>query len=226
MNCRSHRRRFGAFSCLFACLTLILVFLTSFRALAQADTPTATPEPVAILSPLPNQAIQGIVPIHIRMDIQDAQEAELSFSYTGDRTGTWFLISQVSAPVEGKLAEWDTTTLTDGNYTLRLIVLRQDGSQLVALAANLRVRNYTPVETDTPTPTPTPAPGETPVPTPTPTSSPTPIHPTPTPLPPNPLQLSFQDFTSGVWKGAVGAVAFFALLGFYASMRRILRRSG
>ncbi len=173
---------------------------------------------------MPNQAVQGTIPIQVKLTIKDAQSAELSFSYTGDRTDTWFLISQIAAPVEGKLADWDTTTLTDGNYTLRVIVLRQDGSQLVALAANIRVRNYTPIETDTPTPSPSPAPGETPAPTVTPTTSPTAIPPTPTPLPPNPLQISSGEITASLFKGAVGVLAFFALLGLYGSVRNVWRR--
>jgi hypothetical protein len=162
--------------------------------------------------------------VNARIDLPDVQSVELSFGYSGDPTRTWFFISQSDGPLQGeKVADWDTTTLTDGNYTLRLVATRQDGSQVVARAAGLRVRNYSPIETDTPVPTLTPAPGEPPPPTLTPTRSPTPIFPTPTPLPENPIQVSTRDVTSGLLRGALGTVVFFALLGLYGTIRRRLR---
>ena len=60
---------------------------------------------------------------------------------------TWFLIAQGSQPVEnGLLASWDTSLITDGDYRLR-------ADQVVGwiverlLLPNIRVRNYTVVET-------------------------------------------------------------------------------
>jgi hypothetical protein len=206
---------------------ILVVFTIAGGASAQESTPapSGTPEPAAILSPLPNEALRGIVPVTVRIDLPDVQTVELTFGYSGDPTRTWFFISQVDGPVPGeKLADWDTTTLTDGNYTLRLVVTRQDGSQVVARAVGLRVRNYSPIETDTPVPTATPAPGEPPPPTLTPTRSPTPIFPTPTPLPGNPIQLSTQDLASSLMRGALGAVMVFALLGLYARVRSRLGR--
>ncbi len=91
------------------------------------------------------------------------------------------------------------------------------------MVEGLRVRNYTPIETDTPAPTATQAPGEPPPPTLTPTASPTPVYATPTPLPPNPLQVSTQEVTDTFLRGALGAAAVFALLGLYHSVRRKLR---
>ncbi len=209
---------------LIACLAVFVVVQPA-SAQSSTPTPTATQPPVSILSPLPGQALQGTVPIQARIDVKDVQSVELTFGYTRDPTQTWFLISQSDGPVTGKkLADWDTTTLTDGNYTLRLIVIRQDGSRFSARVTGLRVRNYSPIETDTPTPSLTPPPGKTPLPTVTPTPSSTPVYPTPTPLPANPLQMSFQDVSSGLLRGAVGAVAFFAFLGLYGSIRRRLGR--
>ncbi len=107
--------------------------------------------------------------------------AELLFSYADNPTGTWFLIQSISElPVDGPLAQWDTTTISDGSYTLRLVIRLADGSEIEQSVAGLRVRNYTPIETETPTPsTPTIAPVivGTSTPTPTPTQLPAHAHP-------------------------------------------------
>jgi hypothetical protein len=162
---------------------------------SRQDSPTGAPtgEPAAILlSPAPGQALQGRVAVTGRLPADGFRSAELTFTYDQDPRQTWFLLAQLSEPAEGELAEWDTTVLTDGEYVLRLLVEMEDGEQIEATTIpGLRLRNYSPVETDTPAPTPSPKPGETPVPTPRradrhPSSSDT--H----PLPPNPAS-SAQD---------------------------------
>ena len=205
-------------------LTLILVaqalrVSASPAAPAQA-TASPTPKPgVTILSPMPGQALQGLVPINGFTALDGFQKAELEFAYTHDQTHTWFVLNESDKPVAGGLlAQWDTTTLTDETYDLRLTVLLNDGRREGMTVTGLRVRNYTPIETDTPTPvapTSTPVPGDTPVPTITPTPTVTPIPPTFTPFPPNPAQLSTQDIATNLGKGALAVVGMFALMGIY-----------
>ncbi len=200
------------------------LFLSGIRVGFQQGEPTATPPPINIASPLPGQALQGIVPIVINTNMEGFQSAELTFAYLDDATDTWFLIYESEQPVlDGELTQWDTTTLTDGEYSLRLVLTLQDESQVSAVVPDLRVRNYTAVETDTPIPTETPALGDTPIPTNTPTSTRPPIPPTGTPLPPNPAQLTNQDITLSLGKGALGAFGAFAIIGLYAFIRNILR---
>jgi hypothetical protein len=80
---------------------------------------------------------------------------EVSFAYGSDAGRTWFLIQESQQPVSGgALATWDTTTLTDGDYDLRLLVSLKDGTQQQVVVKGLRVRNYTPVEASSPTVTP------------------------------------------------------------------------
>jgi hypothetical protein len=191
----------------------------SLISLIQA-TPSATFVPgAAIHSPLPGQALQGLVPINGNTVENGFKSAELEFSYTYDPTHTWFLINETDKPVsDGLLAQWDTTTLTDEIYDLRLTILLSDGRRDSVTVSGLRVRNYTPIETDTPTPvtpTSTPVPGDTPIPTKTPTPTVTPIPPTFTPLPPNPAQLSTQDITTSLGKGALVMLGMFAMMGIY-----------
>jgi hypothetical protein len=158
------------------------------------------------------------------------QSAELTFTYANDTTHTWFWIADMARPINGTLAEWDTTTLTDGDYTLRLVVIRTEGSPVEIVIAGLRVRNYTPIETNTPAPTPTltapltPAPWELPAAPPTLTPLPTSARPTLTPLPTNPALLTTQDITLSLGRGALGLLGAFALLGIYLYWRKLMRK--
>ncbi|MFQ5617120.1 MAG: hypothetical protein ACE5GO_11770 [Anaerolineales bacterium] len=192
-------------------------------------------EGVRIDSHRGGEAIQGQVIITGSTAIDGFFSAELSFTYTGDPTRTWFLIAENFTPVvDGPLAEWDTFNLTDGNYDLRLLVTLLDGSQHTFVVEGIRVRNYSPIETSTPTNTPTitptPIPRETPAstatntPTITPTPTETPIPPTPTPLPTNPARLPIGNIANGLARGAAGAMVIFLLLGTYTSFHRVMRR--
>jgi len=190
----------------------------------QSDPATPGPGPT-ILSPSPGQALQGIVPITGNIAVQGFQSAEISFTYQGDPRQTWFLIGELNSPVaEGHLLDWDTTTITDGEYSLNLAVTMESGEVLTTTVEGLRVRNYSPIETDTPYPTATPAPGDTTVPTTTPTSSGTPIPFTPTPLPTNPAIITTRDVTLSLGKGVLAVVGMFALIGLYQVTRGIARR--
>ena len=210
---------------------LIFLFLNNCfaftRVYAQQEQTTPTPPQLSLTSPLPGQALRGSVPILGNTAVQGFRSAELVFGYRNDSTGTWFLIQEISEPVvEAQLAQWDTSIISDGEYTLRLLVILEDGSQVTVDVPDLRVRNYTPVETDTPAPTATPAPGDTPVPTDTPTPSDTPIPPTVTPLPTNPAQMNPEDIRLSLGKGALVAVGLFALLGLYQAIRNAINKKG
>jgi len=220
---------------IYVLMSAILLLSPSLSVQAQEETPappTVTPVATAnkleIQFPLPGQALQGTISIQGTSAIQDFASSEIDFAYADRSLTSWFLIAQSQTPVEhGELAQWDTTTITDGVYVLRLTVRRKDGSQQSVTINNLRVRNYTPIETDTPTPvlpTDTPVPGDTAVPTITPTATITPVPATATSLPPNPAQLSTTDILGSAGKGALAILGFFILIGFYASIRSIGRR--
>jgi hypothetical protein len=206
---------------------VVVICLLPRAARAQDATPTPAPQPV-IDSPLPGQAVQGSAAITGSTFVEGFASAELTFGYVDDPTGTWFFIEQMQAPVQaGVLATWDTTILTDGNYNLRLVVTRQDGSQVELIVPEIRVRNYTPIETSTPTlpvPTQTSPPGATPVPSATPTATATPVPPTPTALPANPAVVTGDDLTYNLLRGGLVALAVFATFGLVFALARYVRR--
>ncbi len=168
-----------------------------------------------VLSPREGEVLQGVVTIKGSSDVAGFLSEEVAFSYAGDTTGTWFIIATSNQPVHlDTLATWDTTTITDGDYILRVRVYLKDGSFLDVPIPNLRVRNYTPVETPTPAPTALQATA-----TPTPTLTVTPF-PSPTPLPLNPAVLTPVDVSKSIAYGGLGAVLFLIVLGVYIRLRR------
>ena len=205
-------------------ITLVFPLLfPSWGVSAQENTPIPLAE-IIVLSPVPGQALQGNILITAEINLEEYISAELSFSYADDPRDTWFLIHEIKEPVnEGLSVEWDTTILTDGEYTLRVIVITEQ-DQYSKVVSGIRVRNYSAIETHTPVPTSTPAPADTLLPTATVTSTITPVPLTPTPLPPNPAQLNIRDIGLSIGKGVLFALAALALFGIYVFIRNQRRR--
>ena len=189
-------------------LMILLLAAVAARSVAAQGLP-------AIASPKQGEVLQGVVTIRGSSNATDFLSAEVDFTYASDTTGTWFLIATDSQPVDSAtLATWDTTTITDGEYNLRLRVYLSDGTHLDVIIPNLRVRNYTPVETPTPAPTtvqPTPTPTNTPIPAP---------FPSPTSLPGNPAVLTPAEISTSLAYGGLGAVLLILVLGIYLWLRR------
>lgn len=195
-------------------LLAALIFLTEREIYAQELIQTEEAH-VTIKIPSPGQALQGTILIEIQIDQEEFVSAELSFSYSADKRDTWFLISDWDdVPTGGFNAEWDTTTITDGEYDLRLVVLTEE-DQHTTIIPGIRVRNYTPIETNTPFPTNTPAPEDTIAPTMTQTSTITPLPPTVTPLPSNPAHINNRQIASSIGNGALIAISAMTLIGLY-----------
>jgi len=143
-----------------------LIVLSSGRAAAQTD--------IRIAAPSSGSTLSGLVNVMGTSAAEGFASSELSFAYASDPTSTWFLVYQTDSPVtDGLLAAWDTNSVTDGDYNLRLRVALQDGSILESLVTGLRVRNQLPTETPAPTSAPEP-------------TATTEFVPPPTPLPPTP----------------------------------------
>jgi len=208
-----HRRFWRAASAL--ALSLVWVFSQHLSAVGQQDD-------VAILSPQPGQAVQGVAAITGSASDPNLTSYEVQFAYHRSKNATWFLIQEgQQAVAEGLLATWDTTTITDGNYDIRLVVLRADGSSRESVVEQVRVRNYSTVETNTPAPTTevTREPTAT-----VPTTTMTPFNFTVTPLPPNPAELTGFEIAASIAQGSLAVVVLAVIIGMYFAMRRLFRR--
>ncbi len=194
-----------------------LIFLCVLASVGVPAVPVhaQAPSSLSITTPRSGDALQGSVTINGSNTVLGFFSSDVSFSYSGDTTGTWFLISTVNAPInEGPLTTWDTTSITDGNYSLRLRVYLDDGTTRDTFVYNLRVRNYTPIETPTPAPT-----AIRPTPVPTITLTPTPF-PTPTLMPANDAILTPTDVSITIGYGGIAAVILLGIIGFYLWLRK------
>jgi len=196
--------------------TFILIIL-SFSFILLAVPVLAQGNDPLITSPQPSQYVQGIVEILGTNNIAEYENSELAFAYMED-TSTWFLISNDLPVVENDLlGSWDTTNLTDGDYTLRLRINLTGGTLRETFVEDVRVRNYTSLPTETPIP------ATATVPVPSATSIPatvTPPYPAPTPFPANPLTVSMPNVYANLGKGALLVLGLFILVGLILRARR------
>jgi len=131
-----------------------------FSVLSAATALAQVPGFAEITDPGQGQSVSGIVTIFGTASHPAFQSFDLAFSFDPDPTDTWFPVGEAldTPVVDGRLAIWDTTQITDGVYRLRLRV-HVDGSPLFeTMVRDIRVRNYTPTETPPPeavTPEPT-----------------------------------------------------------------------
>jgi hypothetical protein len=202
-----------------------------------------------IASPRDRAGVRGLVPIEGSATHPQFQKYEVHYASEPNPGDQWTPVgnSPFSVPVvQGRLALWDTTVISDGLYSLRLRVVRLDGNYEEYFVRGIQVNNTRPIATPTTAVTAT-RPGPTVVPTATPTvviAVPTVLSPTPqptdTPLPtdtpmvtPEPMDLPFQNVSDAACWGVGATVALFvgigllfALKGGLAALVRWLTRHG
>ncbi len=98
-------------------------------------------------SPSEKQSVSGTVDIRGTAASPGMTRYRVDFAYEKNPTGTWFPIAEGTAPVQnGVLAEWDTASISEGTYSLRLAAYGQDGSLRNVTASGIRVsRSAVPV---------------------------------------------------------------------------------
>jgi hypothetical protein len=205
-------------------LFTVIVVLTIIPSVVMAQETTS---PV-ITAPTAGQILRGSVSVTGTTNMPNFASAELDFAYASDSTGTWFLIQAFSQPVANStIATWETTSISDGDYTLRLRVTLQDGSSRDA-AVKVNVQNQAPLPTATLTITPTitsttaflPQPSTPVVVVASPTLISPPVFSTPTVLPPNPVEVQTNDIYAGVQRGALAMVGLFIVFAVLIRLRR------
>ncbi len=186
--------------------------------------------PAGISSPQNGDVIRGQVEIAGNMTVPNFSSADLSFKYAipeGGATNSadnWFAIQTFPQPVAGPaLAVWDTTTLTDGDYTLRLRVFLQDGSFQDAIVSDLKIRNDTPeptkfVPTETALPqfnaaTSLPALNQS-------TATAVVVFPSSTPLPANPASVTTSSIYSTFGRAALVILVLFIFFSLILRLRK------
>lgn len=145
-------KKIGVLISLLCLLWLLFLFPPQIiRAAVNTPTPTLDGQELTISSPVGGEALQGLVVIMGTAKALNFISMEVSFAYQKDPTQTWFLIGQSSLPIDqGILANWDTTTISDGYYRIRVLLYLSDGKVIEKIIEGIRVRNYSPVETSTP----------------------------------------------------------------------------
>jgi hypothetical protein len=194
-----------------ALLALSLLFFNLLRPAADGS--------VFLLYPGEGDYLQGVVSISGGMDVQGFLSYEAAFAYesSADEPQSWFTIQrEVNQVQKGVLAVWDTTTITDGDYKLRVTVQLEGGGQVETIVRNLHVSNYSPIPGGVIAPTLPAAPkvGEPPR-----NEAPAPVE-----LPSNPLELSDEKLSTSMYRGLIGALILLAGLGVYTGVHRLLRK--
>jgi hypothetical protein len=238
---------------------LVAAFLAlGFLGLAWGLLPAAAQADNGITAPAAGDTVGGVVIIEGTADDPSFLRYEVAFLQEANPVG-WISFAEGDRPVNnGTLAVWDTTVgrnvnapvFPDGQYRLRLRVVRTDYNYDEYVVTGITISNGEPTPTPTITPTVTSdaptvpavtAPAQ-PAVLPTLTPFPTPS-PQPTPADRDPLaagaapvveerqgvleQLSAVDagqFTNAFWQGVMVVVYLFGALGLYLLLRSAIRR--
>ena len=187
-----------------------------------------TNPPLAITSPLAGDVLRGEITITGTTDIENFLSAQLDFTYASNPAGNWFTLQTVSQPVlpaGSALAIWNTASISDGDYILRLRVNLVDGT-FQEVTVPIKIQNDTPFSTSTPELVATSTPDSVTIQIPTPfllAASPTPTEvprPTPTALPANPVSLHQNEILISLGRGALVIIGIFIFAGLIIRVRR------
>ena len=194
------------FTTLFHRLTIAFVSLVSMLFITPG---------LYITYPEAGSTINGIVEIRGSIPETDFESATISYAYDGSEVENWFQIAKIDAPMQDVvLAKWDTTTITDGTYQLKLSVTTTSGSVNEVIIGQISVKNYThPAATTLPnvdserTRIPLPSPETVEL-------------KQPTPLPVNPAAADSEQLKTSMVFGIVIAVMALILLFLYSTIRK------
>jgi len=204
--------------------TLALAFAVIGSTLGHVRVVIAQADPtVVISSPEDGAVLSGAIDVRGTAVSSSFLSAQLAFSYADSESDTWFEITELGAPVDNSiLARWDTLTVSDGPYRLRLRLNGLDGTIRDAVLT-VQIRNYTVASLATVAATQTAQPVlkvETPaVIVASPTRASIALS-TPTPLPANPAMLTQAQVLAGFLRGGFAVVALFLLAGTIVLRRR------
>lgn len=113
---------------------------------------------VQITSPEMGAEVRGLVPIIGSASVEPFQFYKVEYGI-GSSPNQWALIGSLheAAVINGQLEVWDTNTVPDGVYTLRLQAVKTDGNFEEFVVRGVVVANTRPTSTPTPEATETPS---------------------------------------------------------------------
>jgi hypothetical protein len=133
-------------------LLLAFVILISLTLLGPAH---AAPLPqgadiAQITSPTEGQALAGLVTISGSANHPEFARYELAYGPDPNPNDAWQPFAEGNQPVDnGTLGTWNTSVVADGQYALRLRVIRKDSNYSEGFVRGLQVSNSGPVGTPT-----------------------------------------------------------------------------
>lgn len=96
-----------------------------------------------ITAPTTGEVVEGIVEIRGSVPEEGFLSAEVLYAYAQTGKETWFLIKRLDKVVQDDvLAAWDTTTITDGVYHIKLVVTKVGDRRNEVVVENIQVSNY------------------------------------------------------------------------------------
>lgn len=132
---------------------LILAFVVCILAFLPARMVLARDGDIAILSPRAGEGVQGRVVISGYIKASNYQRYDVDFADETNAAPGWYPVGSAEKIADdGTLAIWDTSSISDSNYSLRLTVYLNDGTTSTTTVTGVRVRNYSPMEPITPAP--------------------------------------------------------------------------
>ena len=134
-----------------ALMALVTVFSLALLAWPAQAAPPAQDSQAAITSPVDGQEIAGTITVSGSASHPQFTRYELAFGPDPNPKDAWQVFSENSQPVANNiLGSWNTTSVADGTYMLRLRGVRKDSNYSEAFVRGLAVRNQQPTKTPTP----------------------------------------------------------------------------
>ena len=128
---------------------IILISLTLLGSAHAAPLPQGA-DIAQITAPTEGQALAGLVTISGSANHPEFARYELAYGPDPNPNDAWQPFAEGKQPVEnGTLGTWNTSVIADGQYALRLRVIRKDSNYSESFVRGLKVSNSGPVGTPT-----------------------------------------------------------------------------
>jgi len=106
----------------------------------QSGMSGCVPDQIMLTAPRPGEEISGTITLNGTADIPNFGFYKYEFSPQG--SNTWTTISAGATRVkDGKIGDWNTTSITNGDYFLQLVILDNVGETLEPCVIAVRVTN-------------------------------------------------------------------------------------